>query len=65
MRIPLVLSYPTSGLLDCVNGSASKIAGEYFRSVHTLSFEANHSTMGASKGASTKPATENLYVCIP
>lgn len=64
MRVPLVISYPSSGLLGDAGESVSTIARQYFSNVRTLSFNANHSTMGASTGASKKLATENLYVCL-
>ncbi|WP_454860107.1 DNA adenine methylase [Promicromonospora soli] len=63
MDVPLVISYPSSGLLGDAGFSVAEIAGQYFSGVEVLTFDANHSTMGASKGASKKRATENLYVC--
>lgn len=64
MRVPLVISYPSSGLLGDAEMSVAEIASQYFGEVETHSYEANHSTMGASTGASKKSATENLYVCL-
>lgn len=63
MRVPLVVSYPSSGLLADFDLTVEDIASEYFADVETLSFEALHSTMGGSTGTSKKTATENLYVC--
>lgn len=63
MRVPLVVSYPSAGLLAACELTVADIAGEYFSEVETLSFNANHSTMGGSTGTSKKLATENLYVC--
>jgi len=63
MQVPLVVSYPSSGLLAELNLTVSDIATQYFGHVETLSFEASHSTMGGSTGTSKKTATENLYVC--
>lgn len=63
MRVPLVVSYPSAGLLASCNLTVADIAKEYFAEVETLSFNANHSTMGGSPGTSKKMATENLYVC--
>lgn len=63
MRVPLVLSYPSSGLLGTAGSSVEEIAGQYFTKVDTLAYDAHHSTMGASTGKSKKTATENLYVC--
>ena len=64
MQVPLVISYPSSGLLGDAGVSVSEIALQYFGNVHTLSYNANHSTVGASTGASKKSAMENLYVCL-
>ncbi|GAA3040249.1 DNA adenine methylase [Microbacterium dextranolyticum] len=64
MRVPLVISYPSSGLLDDAGVTVPEIARQYFGNVQTRSYNANHSTMGASTGASKKSATENLYVCL-
>ncbi len=64
MRVPLVISYPSSGLLGDAGETVSDIALQYFGNVQTLSYTANHSTMGASTGTSKKSATENLYVCL-
>lgn len=63
MRVPLVISYPSSGLLAELDLTVADVASQYFADVETLSFEANHSTMGGSTGTSKKTATENLYVC--
>lgn len=62
-QVPLVVSYPTHGLLQETGWSLRDIVSEYFSRVDVLSIDARHSTMGASKGSPRKPATENLYVC--
>lgn len=64
MQVPLVISYPSSGLLGDAGATVPEIALQYFGDVQTRSYDANHSTMGASTGASKKSATENLYVCL-
>lgn len=64
MRVPLVISYPSSGLLGDAGVTVAEIANQYFNDVQTRSYDAKHSTMGASTGASKKSATENLYVCL-
>lgn len=64
MRVPLVISYPSTGLLGDAGVSVEEIARQYFDEVKTHSYEARHSTMGASSGASKKSVTENLYVCL-
>lgn len=63
MKVPLVISYPSAGLLGEAGATVPDIAGQYFGDVKTHSIQANHSTMGASTGESKKSATENLYVC--
>ena len=64
MQVPLVVSYPSSGLLDEVGITIVEIVQQYFNHIKTFSYSANHSTMGASTGPSKKSAMENLYVCI-
>lgn len=64
MGVPLVISYPSSGLLGDAGMNVAEIARRYFGCVETRSYDANHSTMGASRGASKKSTTENLYVCL-
>lgn len=64
MQVPLIISYPSSGLLGDAGATVSEIALQHFATVETQSYDANHSTMGASTGFPKKPATENLYVCL-
>ncbi len=63
MRKPLILSYPPDGLLGRRDIDAAQLAGGYFKNVDTYSFTATHSTMGASKGASSNQKVENIHVC--
>lgn len=63
MKVPLVVSYPTGGLLEQAGVTFPVIAQQYFRTIDSIALEARHSTMGASSGSSKKNATENLYVC--
>ncbi len=63
MEVPLVVSYPNGGLLDRTGTTFRDVADRYFLNVHVSALDAQHSTMGASNGASKKTATENLYVC--
>ncbi len=63
MAVPLVVSYPTGGLLDQTGTTFRDVANRYFLNVDVTALDAQHSTMGASSGASKKTATENLYVC--
>lgn len=61
--VPLIVSYPTGGLLDRSGTTFKDVANHYFLDVQVSTVNAQHSTMGASNGASKKTATENLYVC--
>lgn len=64
--IPLVLSYPSNGLLSSVGQDAGTLAGQIFSEVSVQSIDAAHSTMGGSKGLSSrKPVVEQLVVCRP
>lgn len=63
--IPLILSYPTSGLLSDAGASVIELALSKFAHVETETLGTEHSTLGASQGSKTKTATENLYVCHP
>ncbi|WP_168170870.1 DNA adenine methylase [Rhodanobacter sp. C01] len=62
---PLVLSYPTAGLLSDAGTSVETLAAGRMKIVKHESFAFDHSTMGGSKGKKTKLATENIYVCEP
>jgi adenine-specific DNA-methyltransferase len=64
MSVPLVLSYPSRGLLDQTGHTIESIAANHFKRIEKTSLPANHSTMGASQGSSKKSATENVYVCF-
>lgn len=63
MQTPLIISYPSSGLLTKCDITVVDIARKYFDRIEIKSFNANHSTLGGSTGSSKKSATENLYVC--
>ena len=63
--LPLVLSYPSEGLLSRTETSIAEIGSNYMSLKTVRSFGAQHSTMGASKGTMTKSATENIYVYTP
>jgi adenine-specific DNA-methyltransferase len=65
LGVPLVLSYPTEGLLACAGSSVATLLQDRMTIAVHESFQIDHSTMGGSKGSTTKSATENLYVCIP
>ena len=61
--IPLILSYPTEGLLASRGLTVPDLLTDRLNLAAVHSFQAQHSTMGASSGSTTKDATENLYVC--
>jgi adenine-specific DNA-methyltransferase len=65
LGVPLILSYPSDGLLSRAGTSLLDVLRGRFSDISVLSVPADHSTMGASKGTATKRATENLYVCRP
>ena len=65
LKVPLILSYPTDGLLTEAGGSVRRLAACRFTIETEETFAAQHSTLGASQGSKTKSATENLYVCHP
>ena len=63
--VPLVLSYPPDGLLCRTGIDTAAMASDYFSRVDTATFDATHSTMGASNGNSSSKKVENVYVCRP
>jgi adenine-specific DNA-methyltransferase len=60
--LPLVLSYPENGLathrVDLV-----RLLERYFTVETVLEVPLDHSTLGGSKGPTTKAARERIYVC--
>lgn len=65
LGLPLVLSYPSDGLLSKAGHSVAAIGDNDMRLKKIESLGASHSTLGASKGLTTKTATENIYVYVP
>lgn len=65
LEVPLILSYPSQGLLSDAGCTIQKIAEKRMRVTACESFGFEHSTMGAAQGNKTKLATENIYVCHP
>ena len=65
LRVPLILSYPSAGLLASAGASVTSLASPRLCITTTMSFSAEHSTLGASTGRTHKTATENLYVFRP
>lgn len=65
LGVPLVLSYPSNGLLAGARSSVEKVAKSRMTITHHERIAHRHSTMGASSGSKTKLAVENIYVCHP
>jgi adenine-specific DNA-methyltransferase len=65
LGVPLVLSYPSHSLLSQAQASLVDVGAEHMHLKTVESFDTQHSTLGASKGATTKSATENVYVYVP
>ncbi|MDF2991439.1 MAG: site-specific DNA-methyltransferase [Microbacterium sp.] len=63
--VPLVVSYPSSGLLERVGDSVEGIARQHRFGVEVREHGAQHSTMGGSRGASRVGAIERIYICRP
>lgn len=63
--VPLVLSYPSNGLLVQRGIDLQDLLRTYFRTVRSESIEHSHSTMGASSGAHRKVSEERIYSCVP
>lgn len=62
-QTPLILSYPSNGLLVQAGSSLPSIASDYFRNVESWSLDSDHSTLGASSGARRKATQEQLIIC--
>jgi adenine-specific DNA-methyltransferase len=60
--LPLVLSYPASGLLTRCHVEVADLLASEFRRVSVEEVEADHSTFGASTGSRSKKAMERIYV---
>lgn len=66
LGVPLILSYPSEGLLQRAGYDVEEILHESFDQVSvTSSIATDHSTLGGPTGASKIAATENIYVCQP
>jgi adenine-specific DNA-methyltransferase len=62
----LVLSYPNNGLLEATEANMIEILKKHYRRVqivHSINYQ--HSTMGASKGASKNDVKELIYLARP
>jgi adenine-specific DNA-methyltransferase len=65
LNLPLVLSYPSDGLLPRADNTVGEIARAAFSDVRRRTIQHHHSTMGGSAGTKLKTAMENIYVCCP
>ena len=63
LNVPLILSYPSDGILQKSGIDIYDFIGGYFDNVKTISIQKSHSTMGASKGFAKKETTENIFTC--
>ncbi len=61
--VPLVLSYPSNGLLQRVGIDVVGFTKDHFHRVRVEQSEMTHSTMGASKGESKKSVIEYILTC--
>lgn len=62
---PLVLSYPSVGVLNKAGVDLRDLLGESFNQVREIEIKLKHSTLGASTGTQSKQAVEKVYVCQP
>lgn len=65
LQAPLVLSYPSDGLLSQAGRDVSQVASPWMRLRDTRTVEHHHSTLGASKGARNKNTQELIHVFEP
>jgi len=64
MKTPLLLSYPSTGLLFSTGTSLENILSRYFSSVEVITVDDySHSTLGASNGQATVKVKEFLILC--
>lgn len=63
--IPLVLSYPSDGLIQRVGSDLEGLVGEHMRITRHIRISTTHSTLGAQRDGVQKDKEENLYVCVP
>lgn len=64
-RVPLILSYPSDGLLQRAGYTVESILERHLTIAKTLVLPYDHSTMGGSSGVGTTLAQERIYVCVP
>lgn len=61
--IPLILSYPSDGMLNKAGIEVEDFVNSHFKSVDVKRIKKNHSTLGASKGTAKKETTELIFTC--
>jgi adenine-specific DNA-methyltransferase len=64
-EIPLVLSYPSDGLIQQTGTNLRELIETEMSIRRHIRISTTHSTMGAHRGGSSKNKEENLYVCVP
>jgi adenine-specific DNA-methyltransferase len=62
---PLVMSYPSKGVLDKAGIELRDLLKAYFGQVREIQVRMKHSTLGGSTGEQAKQAVEMVYVCKP
>lgn len=62
LAAPLVLSYPSNGLL-CGEADLMSLLRQFFNISRVYELETRHSTLGAAHGSTSKLVTEKIYVC--
>lgn len=63
--VPLVVSYPSDGLLSKVGSTPAEIASDFYGRVKVLSIESTLSTMGGRRGGRSIPTMEQITICEP
>jgi adenine-specific DNA-methyltransferase len=63
--IPLVLSYPSDGLIQRVGADLEELVNEHMTITRHIRIATTHSTLGAQRDGVQKNKEENLYVCVP
>jgi adenine-specific DNA-methyltransferase len=62
---PLVMSYPSKGVLSKAGIELRTLLSECFAQVREIQVQMKHSTLGGSTGEQSKQAVEMVYVCKP
>lgn len=63
LGVPLVLSYPSDGMLNRVGIPIRSFVRDHFDNVKVRSVPSSHSTMGGSNGVARKETVEHIFVC--